>query len=131
MISRKLRPLFETTALAGAAFGLHFALLHLVWPATRRAVWQHDIATIYGFFFASSLVIVSILIAVKQKNIDSVGNTFMLLTCIKAALAYIMLHPILQSQQPDVNFEKINFFVVFAVFLTIETIVSIRLVQEH
>jgi len=131
MINRRLRPLLETIAMAAVAFGVHFALLNLVWPSSRRAEWQYDIATIYGFFFGASLIIVGILIKVKQKNIDSVGNTFMLLTCLKAALAYILLHPILESSQPDVVFEKVNFFVVFAVFLAIETIVSIRLVQRN
>ena len=130
MTNLKYRPLLEAIAMAGVALGIHFALLHLVWPSARMNNWQHDITTIYGFFFISSLLIVSILIRIKQKNIDSVGNTFMLLTCIKAVLAYVLLHPILESPQTDVAFEKANFFAVFAVFLTIETIVSVRLVQK-
>jgi|SRR6476660_3206326 len=131
MTNHKLRPLLEAIAMAGTAFGIHFMLLHLVWPASRRADWQYDLTTIYGFFLVCAIVIVSVLIRMKQKNIDSVGNTFMLLTCVKAALAYVMLHPILQSKQPDLAFEKANFFAVFAVFLMIETIVSIRLLQKN
>lgn len=125
------RPLLEAIVMAGIAFGIHFMLLHLVWPSTRMNDWQHGIGLIYGFFFVCSLAIVAVLIRVKRKNIDSVGNTFMLLTCLKAVLAYVLVYPILQSNQPDVGFEKINFFVVFAVFLAIETTVSIRLVQDN
>ena len=66
----------------------------------------------------------------KAKNIDSVGNTFMLLTCVKMVLAYVLLHPILESVNANVASEKTNFFVIFAVFLTIETAVSIRLLNK-
>jgi len=131
MTNLKYRPLLEAIAMAGVAFGIHFALLHLAWPSVRMKAWQHSIELIYGFFFICSLIIVSILIKMKQKNIDSVGNAFMLLTCIKAVLAYVLLHPILESDQPDVAFEKANFFAVFAIFLAVETIVSIRLLQKN
>lgn len=129
MTNLKFRPLFEATAMAGAAFGLQFMLLHFAWSAARMSLWQYNLATIYAFFYVCCVAIVLTLIRVRKKNIDSVGNTFMLLTCVKAGLAYVLLHPILQSGQPDVSFEKANFFAVFAVFLTIETIVSIRLLQ--
>ena len=120
----------EAVVMAAIAFGIHFSMLHFVWSPARMLVWQHDIATIYGFLFICSLIIVSILIRMKQKNINSVGNAFMLLTCVKTGLAYLLLHPILASAQPDVIFEKANFFAVFAVFLAIETIVSVRLLQK-
>lgn len=129
MNSLKLRPLLEATILSALAFAIHFIALRQFW-SNWTDYWQYSIATIYAFFYVCSVAIMVLLIRMKQKNIDSVGSTFMLLTCIKAVLAYVMLHPILQAHHPHVKFEKANFFAVFAIFLAIETIVSIRLLQK-
>jgi hypothetical protein len=130
-MNNKFRPLLEATALVVIAFGFHYLLLHFAWSPRRLLSWQYDLMTIYGFFYVCSVAIVLVLIRMKQKNIDSVGNTFMLLTCIKAAVSYVLLHPILQSKHNDVAFEKANFFAAFAIFLAIETIVSVRLLQKN
>jgi hypothetical protein len=66
----------------------------------------------------------------KEKNIDSVGQTFLLVTSIKMALAYVLLHPILQNTSKLITPEKSNFFLIFAVFLTIETLVTIRMLNK-
>ncbi|AWA29230.1 hypothetical protein HYN48_03520 [Flavobacterium magnum] len=124
-----LRPLSETAVLAATAFAGHALLLHFIWPG-RTADWHYPIVALYGFFSLCSLFIAYILGRTKVKNIDSVGSTFMLLTCIKAVLAYVLLHPVLTSGKMDVEFEKMNFFAVFAIFLTIETVVSVRLLQK-
>ncbi|WP_415580552.1 hypothetical protein [Flavobacterium longum] len=130
MSSLRFRPLFEAMTLAVVAFAIHFVALRYFW-STWTDYWQYSIVTIYGFFFVCSVIIVLWLIRMKQRNIDSVGNTFMLFTCVKAAAAYVMLHPILQAHHPHVKFEKANFFAVFAIFLAIETIVSIRMLQKR
>jgi hypothetical protein len=67
----------------------------------------------------------------KEKNIDSVGQTFLLLTSIKMIIAFILLHPILQSTNQLMTPEKMNFFFTFAVFLAIETIVTIRILNKN
>jgi hypothetical protein len=66
----------------------------------------------------------------KEKNIDSVGQTFLLLTSIKMVVAYVLLHPILQSTNQLLTAEKVNFFITFALFLTIETVVTIRILNK-
>jgi hypothetical protein len=95
----------------------------------RDANFLYSIPELYGFFFVCAFAILLILIRVKQKSIDSVGNTFMLLTCFKMVLAYVLLHPILEATHSEVGAEKANFFLIFAIYLTIETIVTIRLLN--
>jgi hypothetical protein len=92
--------------------------------------FHFSIETIYGFFFFCSLIILLILIKVKTKNIDSVGYTFLLVTCIKMAISYAVLYPILHSGNPNVRIEKVNFFIIFALFLAIETIVTVRILNN-
>ena len=83
-----------------------------------------------GFFFICSLLIILILIEVNAKNIDTVGFTFLLVTFIKMALSYVILSPILNSGNANVKAEKIDFFIIFALFLTIETIVTVRILNN-
>lgn len=85
---------------------------------------------VYGFFFVCSEIITFILIKVKEKNIDYVGYTFLLVTCIKMAVSYSVLSPILHSGNQNTETEKINFFIIFALFLTIETIEAIRILNN-
>jgi hypothetical protein len=47
------------------------------------------------------------------------------------AIAYIVLLPILNADTKSVAIEKINFFIVFALFLAIETIITIRIVNNN
>ncbi len=93
--------------------------------------FSFSIDTLYIFFSICSLIIILILIRVKQKDIDNVGQTYLLLTFIKMGLAYYFLYNILNSIHENLKIEKINFFVIFALFLTMETIISIRLLNKN
>ena len=46
-------------------------------------------------------------------------------------ISYVFLYPILQSTNQLMTPEKINFFITFAVFLTIETVVTIRILNKN
>lgn len=130
MTRKQLRPIFELLFFSALAFLGHMLLFQFYFSG-RDANFLYTIPELYGFFLTCSVIIFLILIRIKRNNIDSVGNTFMLLTCIKMVLAYVLLHPILEATHSEVAAEKINFFVVFALFLTIETAVSIRLLQKN
>jgi hypothetical protein len=93
--------------------------------------FNYSIETLYLFFGIFSLSTLFILIKVKQKNIDYVGYTFLLLTFIKMGMAYVLLSTILNATHQDVKLEKINFFAVFALFLAIETALTIRLLNNN
>ena len=127
---RKYRPVLELTGFSVFALALHVLFFHF-FAVGKDEGFRYTIPQLYAFFFLIAFLIVVILVIVKSKNIDSVGNTFMLLTCIKMVLAYILLHPILESTHPNIATEKTNFFFIFAIFLTVETIVSIRLLNQN
>jgi len=46
-------------------------------------------------------------------------------------VAYAYLYPVLQSAGETMPLEKTNFFIVFAVFLTLETVLTIRLLNKR
>lgn len=130
MTQSKNKPIFEVFSLSIIAFLVHKTILFLLGNRINQTAFHYSLFTLYLFFLICSILIVFILIKVKKSNIDSVGLTFLLLTTVKMVFAYILLHPILQGPNGLVTSEKINFYSVFALFLIIETIVTIRILNK-
>ena len=127
---KKFQPILEVLFLSILVYLVHklFFLLNDNNPKFRN--FHFPIETVYGFFFFCSVIILLLLIKVKTKNIDNVGYTFLLVTCFKMAISLAVLYPILHSGNPNVRIEKVNFFIIFALFLTIETIVTVRILNN-
>lgn len=128
MSLKPYRPVVEVALLSAITFLSHIFLLPFFIDDVSS--FKYSVTFLYGFFTACSLAIVFVLVKMSLKKRDSVGHTFMLLTCIKMVLAYLLLYPILNSLSPEVKAEKINFFLIFALFLTIETTVAIRMLNK-
>jgi hypothetical protein len=129
---KKYQPIIEILSISVLAYLVHKLFFYLKGSDLNYNHFYYPIEIIYGFFLICSVIILLILIRIKSKNIDNVGYTFLLVTCIKMGLSYAVLSPILNSGNSNAGYEKINFFVVFALFLTIETIVTIRILNnEH
>jgi len=127
---KKYRSILEILVVSVAAFVFHKLYFVLFNLQDFEDNFQYPLIVLYSFFLVFSIVIVLILLRVKVKNIDSVGNTFLLLTFIKMGIAYVLLLPILNSSFRFIKVEKLNFFIIFAIFLTIETIVTIRILNN-
>lgn len=127
---KKYQPIIEVLLLSVVVYLLHNLVFFLNGDNPKFQNFHFPMEVIYGFFFTCSVVILFVLIKVKEKNIDNVGYTFLLVTFIKMALSYAVLSPILNSGNPNVGTEKINFFIIFALFLTIETIVTARILNN-
>lgn len=127
---KKYQPIIEILSISVVAYLVHKLFFYLKESNPNYTNFYYPIEIIYGFFFICSVIILFILIQVKSKNLDNVGYTFLLVTCIKMGVSYAILSPILHSGNSNVGIEKINFFIIFALFLTIETIVTIRILNE-
>lgn len=124
------QPIFELLLISTLLYLGHklFFVFKIINSGNRN--FYYPLETIYGFFVSCSFVILFILIQVRKKNIDNVGYVFLALTCIKMAISYGVLAPILKSAQQHASIEKINFFILFFLFLAIETIVTIRILNK-
>lgn len=96
----------------------------------NQEVFYYSLEQLYVLFFILSFGIILILLKIKKRNFDQVGMSFLLLTSIKLGVYYLLLKPILNSKQYDIATEKMNFFALFILFLTIETVVTIRILSE-
>lgn len=127
---KKYRPILEVILFSIIIYFAHKFVFFLYKNNPKVQDFLFPIEVVYGFFFSCSLLLMFILMKVKEKNIDNVGNTFLLVTCLKMGLSYLLLSPILNSGNVNLRYEKINFFLIFAFFLALETVVTIRMLNN-
>lgn len=111
-------------------FVINFFLVENVVPKHELVKWTYSIANLYSMFFVFSVVIMSLLLFVRTKNLDYVGYTYLIVTSVKMGIAYFLLRPILTTTTDENSTEKINFFIVFICFLAIETLLTIRILNN-
>lgn len=92
-------------------------------------LFSYSLETIYVVFCAFSVAILVTLLIVNSRNKDVVGLTFLLITSVKAGIILFVFSDIISSSNKN-TLERINFFVVFILFLTIETLITIRLLNK-
>lgn len=122
--------LIKTLIFSVVLYGIHKLLfLQFLAPGTEQR-FVYSLELLYCFFFFASILISIILFAVNKKNIDNVGFTFLFLTVAKLGIAFFFMQPILKSKEIHQPTEKINFFVIFILFLAIETFIAIRILNN-
>lgn len=126
-----LKNLLPFLTLLGIAF-LLYAIHKMVFNFfnINQESFHYSLETLYLFFFILSAIIFKVLLIIKEKSFDNVGMSFLLATSIKMIICYLILRPLLQIPKGNNPTERINFFILFIVFLTIETLFTIRLVNE-
>ena len=115
---------------AGISLLIHECFFYVIGLNQVETQFIYSLPRLYSFFFLLSAVILFILIKVNQVSSTHVGLTFILLTTFKMGIAYVFLKPILKVNLPHSGLEKINFLIVFLLFLAIETLITIRLINN-
>lgn len=88
-----------------------------------------NIPQTYLFFTLASIITMLILVVVKRKNLDIVGVSFLLITTIKAGIAFWYGKNIIYASE-KYNTDRFNFYIVFVLFLLIETLLTIYLLNK-
>lgn len=127
---KKYQPIIETISISVMVYLLHKAFFWLNASNPKFQNFHFTLETTYGFFLICAIIIVAVMIKIKDKNIDNVGFGFIWGTFIKMGFSYGFLKLIMQSNHLNVRIEKINFFIIFILFLTIETIITIRILNK-
>lgn len=127
---KKYKPILEVLIIAIPLYIVHKIVFIFSDLGKTAQMFEYSLEQLYGFFLMASVLIIFALVKIKEKNLDNVGYAFMLLTCIKMAVSYFVLKPILQNMNQSQQSEKINFFIIFMLFLAIETIIAIRLLNN-
>lgn len=109
-------------------FGIH-QLLFLIFDVNTKN-FKYPLEIMYLFFLSFSIITAIIIQKVKEKNIDIVGNVFLLVSSTKMIFAYLLIRPVLNNVTSDNSVEKWNFFSLFIVFLVAETLFVIYLLNQ-
>ncbi len=125
---KNYKPLLPLLALAGLAYVVHRVAFYLL--DINDATFYYSIETLYMVFLVLSIMVFVVLLKVKERSFDNVGMSFLLSTSIKMIVCYLILKPILQVTAQNNAIEKKNFFMMFILFLAIETILTIRILNE-
>jgi hypothetical protein len=92
--------------------------------------FSYSLLSLYLFFGIFLMVLMLVLFQVRSRNFDLLGMSFLIVTTVKMLTCFFFVRPIFKSVSVTAPIEKINFFVMFIVFLAIETLVAIRILNE-
>ncbi|MGO4817134.1 hypothetical protein [Flavobacterium sp. W22_SRS_FP1] len=125
---KNYKPILNLVLLAGIAYLIHKLIFHLL--KFNDTSFLYSMETLYLLFLGMSILIFIVVLKVKQRSFDNTGMSFLLATTAKMGFCYLILKPILQLNTHDNSIEKTNFFMIFALFLTIETVLTIRILNR-
>jgi glucose uptake protein GlcU len=123
-----IRFTLQLLAIVISIYAIHKALFVALDIQTES--FKYSLEKSYLIFFSFTATILFILFKVRQKNLDVVGYTFLLLTTIKMVVCYITSNSFLNQPNTNKPIEKWNFFTLFFIFLIVETIFTIRLLNK-
>lgn len=126
---KKLWNLYKYLLVVVPVFIIH--LLVFQEPMLNKASqsFYYTIPFLYLLYIIFSKIILFVVIKVFEKNFDNTGMTFLVCTSIKLAISFFILRSVLNSPTEN-TIEKGNFFFIFILFLAIETIITIRLLNK-
>lgn len=90
-----------------------------------------DLKKIYSFLFFSNLVVYLSVFYVSKKIFDKVGFTFMGISVLKILASIIFLWVLFNPSLKDPLKDIVNFFVPYFVFLILEIIFSLRVLNQE
>jgi hypothetical protein len=125
---KKLYPFLTLMGISLLLYGIHKLIFYVM--KIKQEQFHYSLEALYLLFFLLSSIIFVVLLKIKEKSFDNVGMSFLLATSIKMVFCYLILRPVLQIPKSNNPTERINFLILFIVFLAIETLFTIRLVNE-
>jgi hypothetical protein len=130
MKAAEYKLLFKMLFFSALFYGIHKFVFAQFLPINIEQKFVYSLELLYCFFFFSSVLILVILFAIYKKNINNVGFTFLFLTVAKMGIAFFFLQPILKANESHLSIEKKNFLIVFLIFLAIETVVAVKILNN-
>ncbi|EIA10009.1 hypothetical protein HJ01_00691 [Flavobacterium frigoris PS1] len=126
---KNYKPILNLVVLVGIVYLTHKLILFLL--KIEESTFVYSMETLYLLFLAMSTLVFIIVLKVKERSFDNVGMSFLLATSVKMIFCYLILKPILRINSHDNSLEKVNFFAIFVIFLTIETVLTIRILSKN
>jgi len=127
---KKSIPLLQSVIISLILLLLHKTVFYLFF-ADAETNFHFSLFELYAFFIVSSFIIVLVSLIIKRNNINNVGQVFLLSTFIQIVLCFVVYYRPLNTEGAFAKMEKANFLIVFLLFLAIETILTVRLLNKR
>jgi hypothetical protein len=124
-----LRLLGKLWLIGISAFVIHFLILKFLVSDAIVESFRWSIQQLYLIFLIISSIIVIITERISKKNFDQTGMSFLVLTSVQLVLVYLVFKPILNDDSVT-STEKFHAGFVFVLFLAIETLLIIQLLNK-
>jgi len=128
MKNNYIRTVFGLALLTGLLLLLNTLFYRFTDPAAPDT-FVYSLAVVYCFFYLLAGVIMGVLNFINKKNKEQLGYAFLLLTGAKMALSYFLARPIISLGEAATT-EKVNFFIIFIIYLVIESYYTARLLNN-
>jgi hypothetical protein len=126
---KNYKPLLSLALLIVVAYILHKVIFYSF--KIDDVAFHYSIEELYLLFSVLSIIVLVVLLKVKEQSFDNIGMSFLLSTSIKMVVCYLFLRPVLQVSSQNNSIEKRNFFAMFILFLAMETILTIRILNKN
>lgn len=128
---KKYKAIFTLLIIAPLLAVLNILILKYLVSTEVYESFHYPLPLLYLIFTVLSGLILWIQIKIKKNNSEQIGYVFLLTTSVKMGLCYALLYPILNQDRESLYFEKINFFIIFVLFLAIEVVLTSRLLNDN
>ncbi|KDN55294.1 hypothetical protein FEM21_15980 [Flavobacterium seoulense] len=123
-------PVFYFLLFAVILYIVHKLIFSFFGADLEIANFHYSLEYLYAFFAAVGVLIVFSLIMVFKTAPDFVGIAFLAATTINLVFSYIIARPILAKTSGNIKIEKINFFVIFILFLLFKIIITAKMLKN-
>lgn len=123
MIKRILLSILNLSVISILIGFLHYLLV-------KKIQLFIPLQNIYFFNYSLSLVVLLILYYIHNKFNDKVGYTFLALGILKMMVSIYFLMPLIESDFSNKIPDTLNFFFCYFMFLIIESIILVKLLNK-
>ncbi|MFT7350720.1 MAG: hypothetical protein ACI9XR_000436 [Flavobacterium sp.] len=108
---------------------LNLVTLHSLEYSQALFLYLFPLEQIFITFSILAIIVLFVLHIVEKKNKDIVGMVFLIASSIQIGVLYFIFRKVISSSNLN-TIERINFFVLFFLFLTFETLIIIQLLNK-
>ena len=121
--------ILSTISFALLLYFLNLVTLHSLGYSQALFLYLFSLEQIFMSFGILAIIVLLVLHIVEKKNKDIVGMVFLIASSIQIGVLYFIFRKVISSSNLN-TIERINFFVLFFLFLTFETLITIRLLNK-
>ena len=121
--------ILSTISFALLLYFLNLVMLQSLGFSQALFLYLFSLEQIFMSFGFLAIIVLLVLHIVEKKNKDIVGIVFLIASSIQIGVLYFIFRKVISSANLN-TIERINFFVLFFLFLTFETLITIQLLNK-